>query len=82
MLLCMFCHLLGSLDLTTFLELEGMKFSLMRPGFMVMVQKSKNDQLRRGDEVTIPELSSFACPVKLLKRYLYPHSIFLKTLGI
>ena len=49
---------------------------------MVMVQKSKNDQLRRGDEVTIPELSSFACPVKLLNRYLYPHSIFLTTLGI
>lgn len=37
-------------------------------GFMVIkVQKSKNDQLRRGDEVIISELSSYACPVKLLK---------------
>ena len=40
-------------------------------GFMVIqVQKSKNDQLRRGNEVVISELSSPACPVSLLKRYL------------
>ena len=40
-------------------------------GFMVIqVQKSKNDQLRRGNEVVISELSSSACPVSLLKRYL------------
>ena len=40
-------------------------------GFMVVkVLKSKNDKLRRGDEVIIYELSSCACPVKLLKRYL------------
>ena len=40
-------------------------------GFMVIkVLKSKNDQLRRGDEVVISALSSCACPVKLLKRYL------------
>ena len=40
-------------------------------GFVVIkVPKSKNDQLRRGDEVVISELPSGACPVKLLKRYL------------
>ena len=40
-------------------------------GFMVIqVQKSKNDQLRRGNKVVISELSSSACPVSLLKRYL------------
>lgn len=40
-------------------------------GFMVIkIHKSKNDQLRRGDEVVISELSSCACPVKLLRRYL------------
>lgn len=45
-------------------------------GFMVIkVLKSKNDQLRRGDEVIISELSSCACPVKLLKRYLSTFNI-------
>ena len=40
-------------------------------GFMVIqVHKSKNDQLRRGNEVVISELSSPACPVNLLRRYL------------
>ena len=40
-------------------------------GFMVIkVPKSKNDQLRRGDEVIISELPSPECPVKLLKKYL------------
>ena len=40
-------------------------------GFMVIqVQKSKNDQLLKGNEVVISELSSSACPVSLLKRYL------------
>ena len=40
-------------------------------GFMVIqVHKSKNDQLRKGNEVVISELSSSACPVSLLKRYL------------
>ena len=37
---------------------------------VIKVLKSKNDQLRRGDEVIISELSSPACPVQLLKRYL------------
>ena len=42
-----------------------------RAGFMVgKVLKSKNDQLRKGDEVVISQLSSSACPVELLKRYL------------
>jgi len=41
-----------------------------REGFMVIqVQKSKNDQLRRGNEEVISELSNSACPVSLLKRY-------------
>ena len=40
-------------------------------GFMVIqMHKSKNDQLRRGNEVVISELPSSACPVSLLKRYL------------
>ena len=40
-------------------------------GFMVIqVQKSKNNQLPKGNEVVISELSSSACPVSLLKRYL------------
>ena len=34
------------------------------------MQKSKNDQLRIGNEVVISELSGSACPVSLLKRYL------------
>ena len=37
---------------------------------VIKVLKSKNDQLRGGDEVIISELSSCACPVKLLRRYL------------
>ena len=37
---------------------------------VIKVPKSKNDQLRRGDEVVISELPSPACPVKLLKKYL------------
>ena len=37
---------------------------------VIQVQKSKNDQLRKGNEVVISELSSPACPVSLLKRYL------------
>ena len=45
-------------------------------GFMVIqVQKNKNDQLRRGNKVVISELSSFACPVSLLKRYLNKFNI-------
>ena len=40
-------------------------------GFMVMkVPKRKNVQLCQGDEVVISQLSSHACPVKLLKKYL------------
>ena len=39
--------------------------------FMVIkVLKSKNDQLRKGDEVDISQLSGSAFPVELLKRYL------------
>jgi len=51
-----------------------------KEGFMVIkVQKSKNDQLRKGDEVVVSQLSCAACPVELLKRYLAifkipPHS--------
>ena len=42
-----------------------------REGFMVIQeQKRKNHQLRRGNEVVISELSSSACPVSILKRYL------------
>ena len=37
---------------------------------VIQVQKSKNNQLRRGNEVVISELSTSACPVSLLKRYL------------
>ena len=37
---------------------------------VIQVQKSKNDQLRKGNEVVISELSSPACLVSLLKRYL------------
>ena len=36
----------------------------------IKVHKSKNDQLRRGDEVVVSGLPSRACPVKLLKKYL------------
>ena len=45
-------------------------------GFMVIrVLKSKNDQLRKGDEVIFSEISGPACPVKLLKTYLARFSI-------
>ena len=37
---------------------------------VIKVLKSKNDQLRKGNEVAISQLSSSACPVELLKRYL------------
>ena len=37
---------------------------------VIKVLKSKNEQLRRRDEVVISALSSCACPAKLLKRYL------------
>ena len=40
-------------------------------GFMVIkVLQSNNDQLRKGDEAVISQLSGSACPVELLKRYL------------
>jgi len=40
-------------------------------GFMVIqVHKNKNDLLCKENEVVISELSSPACPVSLLKRYL------------
>ena len=42
-----------------------------KEGFMIIkVLKSKNDQLRKGDEVVISQFSGFAFPVELLKRYL------------
>ena len=45
-------------------------------GFMVIkVLKSKNDQLRKGDEVIFSEISDPACLVKLLKTYLAHFSI-------
>ena len=45
-------------------------------GFMaIRVFKSKNDQLRKGDEVIFSEISGSACPVKLLKTYLAHFSI-------
>ena len=44
--------------------------------FMVIqVQKSKNDQLRRRNEVVISEVSSSACPVSLLKSSLHKFRI-------
>ena len=40
-------------------------------GYMsIKVEKSKNDQLRQGDEVLIAEGEGAACPVKILKEYL------------
>ena len=42
-----------------------------KEGFMIIkVLKSKNDQLRKGDEVVNLQLSSSVCPVELLKRCL------------
>ena len=42
-----------------------------KEGFMVIkVLKRKNDQLRKGDEVVVSQLSSAACPIELLKGYL------------
>ena len=52
-----------------------MRFSLTKGLMVIKVLKTKNNQLRRGDEVVISELSSFTCPVKLLKRYLYKFQI-------
>ena len=37
---------------------------------IIKVLKSKNDQLRKGDEVVNLQLSSSVCPVELLKRCL------------
>ena len=45
-------------------------------GFIVIkVQKSKNNQVHWGDEVTCSKRSSCKCPVKLLKRYLSTFNI-------
>ena len=53
------------------LELGEVTYVSFKEDFMVIkVLKSKNDQLRKGDEVVISQLSSLACPVELLKRYL------------
>ena len=41
---------------------------------VIKVLKSKNDQLRRGDEVVISQLCSPACPVELLKSRVTSHS--------
>ena len=49
-------------------------------GYMsIKVEKSKNDQLRQGDEVLIAEGEGATCPVKILKEYsnmfnIYPMS--------
>ena len=40
-------------------------------GYMsIKVEKSKNDQLRQGDEVLIAKGEGTACPVKILEKYL------------
>ena len=36
----------------------------------IKVEKSKNDQLRQGDEVLIAKEEGTACPVKILEEYL------------
>ena len=67
MLPCMFYLWPVSLGLTISLR-SDISF---KEGFMVIkVFKSKNDQLRRGDEVVISQLSGSACLDELLKRYL------------
>ena len=67
MLPCMFYVWPVSLGLTISLR-SDISF---KEGFMVIkVFKSKNDQLRRGDEVVISQLSGSACLDELLKRYL------------
>ena len=69
MLPCMFFVLLAFSDSMIFLKFEhAISF---HQGFMVIqMHKSKNGQLRRGNEIVISELPSSACPVSLLKRYL------------
>ena len=42
---------------------------------VIKVLKSKNDQLRKGDEVIFSEIPGPACPVKLLQTYLAHFSI-------
>ena len=71
MLPCMFYLLPVSLDLTMCLSRIRRSDISFKEGFMVIkVLKNKNDQPRKGDEVVISQLSSPACPVELLKRYL------------
>ena len=36
----------------------------------IKIDKSKNDQLREGNEVLISEAEGSVCPVKILKEYL------------
>ena len=44
---------------------------LFHEGFMkIKIDKSKNDQLREGNEVSISEAEGSVCPVKILKEYL------------
>ena len=42
---------------------------------VIKVPKSKNDQLRRGDEVVISEFLSCDCLVKLIKKYLTKYQV-------
>ena len=52
-------------------------------GFMVIkVLKSKNDQLRKGDEVIFSEISGPACPIKHFKTYLTHSSISSSSRGL
>ena len=46
------------------------KISLKDSFMVIKVLKSKNDQLCKGDEVVVSQLSGAACPLELLKRYL------------
>ena len=68
---CMYS--LAFVGLLRFEDLVSIKRSdlLFNSGYLtIVIPKSKNDQLRKGDEVLISETTSATSPIKLLKLYL------------
>ena len=67
---CLFCCFTGFLRFDDVSRIRRNQI-LFHEGFMkIKIDKSKNDQLREGNEVLISEAEGSVCPVKILKEYL------------
>ena len=70
---CLYSYLLCFAGFLRFDDVSRVKRNEIsfHSGYMaIKVEKSKNDQLRQGDEVLIAEGEGATCPVKILKEYL------------